>query len=55
MTVVAEGAETADQYDELRAVGCESCQGYYFARPVSAANLDTLTTDRAINGAVYLP
>ena len=40
MTVVAEGVETAEQYDEVIALGCESSQGYYFARPMSADRLD---------------
>jgi len=42
MTVVAEGVETAEQHDELTRLGCDSCQGFYFARPMSATNLDTL-------------
>ncbi|MDQ3146685.1 MAG: EAL domain-containing protein [Actinomycetota bacterium] len=55
MTVVAEGVETAKQYDEVCAIECESCQGYYFARPMSADDLDTQITDRAPGGTLYLP
>lgn len=39
--VVAEGVETAEQYDALAQLGCTHAQGYYIARPVPAA--DALT------------
>jgi diguanylate cyclase (GGDEF)-like protein len=42
MTVVAEGVETAGQHEQLVALGCDYCQGFYFARPMSAAALHTL-------------
>ncbi|MEG2624215.1 MAG: EAL domain-containing protein, partial [Clostridia bacterium] len=32
--VIAEGAETGEQVDFLRSVGCDYVQGYYFARPM---------------------
>jgi len=34
MTTVAEGVETAAQFDALRAMGVQEFQGYYFSRPV---------------------
>jgi len=40
MTVIAEGVETADQHDELAALACDSCQGFYFAPPMSADDLE---------------
>lgn len=42
MTVVSEGVETAAQHRELTALGCDSCQGFYFAPPMTASNLDTV-------------
>ena len=34
LEVLAEGIETAEQEALLRAMGCDSGQGYYFARPL---------------------
>lgn len=37
LELVAEGVESAEQADALRALGCEVMQGYLFARPAPAA------------------
>jgi len=37
---VAEGIELAQQRSELRALGCDLGQGYLFARPLAAADVD---------------
>ena len=39
LTVVAEGVETPEVSAELLRVGCESAQGYLFARPMPATEL----------------
>jgi diguanylate cyclase (GGDEF)-like protein/PAS domain S-box-containing protein len=38
LDVVAEGVETAEQLARLRAEGCDEVQGYYFGRPMPAAD-----------------
>jgi EAL domain-containing protein (putative c-di-GMP-specific phosphodiesterase class I) len=39
---VAEGVETAEQLDQLRAVGCPLAQGYYLSRPVPKDEMEAL-------------
>lgn len=39
MTVLAEGVETAEQLAQLRKMGCDMAQGYYFSSPISAAEI----------------
>ena len=34
MNVIAEGIETAQQYEMLRQAGCDQAQGFYFGRPM---------------------
>jgi diguanylate cyclase (GGDEF)-like protein len=42
LTVAAEGVETARQHHDVAALGCDACQGYYFARPMLAEAFDAL-------------
>jgi predicted signal transduction protein with EAL and GGDEF domain len=42
MAVVAEGVETPEQLQRLQQLGCQFAQGYLFARPVSAEDVETL-------------
>ena len=39
LSVIAEGVETDDQRNEVSAIGCESAQGYFYARPMPAAEI----------------
>jgi EAL domain-containing protein (putative c-di-GMP-specific phosphodiesterase class I) len=40
--VIAEGVETEEQMRELKAMGCDLIQGYYFSRPVPAEEFEKL-------------
>ncbi|GAA3292227.1 bifunctional diguanylate cyclase/phosphodiesterase [Dactylosporangium vinaceum] len=40
MTVVAEGVETEAHAEALRALGCDIAQGYHYARPLPAEDLE---------------
>jgi EAL domain-containing protein (putative c-di-GMP-specific phosphodiesterase class I) len=54
LTVVAEGVETAAQRMQLASLGCDACQGYYFAHPMPAADIDRLMQPR-VGDTVHLP
>jgi len=47
MVVVAEGVETQAQRDTLVALGCDALQGFFYARPMPAAQL----ADQALKGS----
>ncbi|MGI8910610.1 MAG: PAS domain S-box protein [Rubrobacteraceae bacterium] len=42
LKVIAEGVETADQYERLRNLGCDMVQGFHFSRPLSASEASYL-------------
>ena len=48
--VVAEGVETETQYKELESLGCESAQGFYFARPMDLIESISFITSGAHAG-----
>ncbi len=43
---IAEGVETAEQMATLKAMGCDIVQGYYFSRPVPAAEFEVFLNKR---------
>lgn len=45
LKVIAEGVETLEQLEHLRALGCDEVQGYFVSPPVSAEELGPLLTD----------
>jgi len=45
LKVVAEGVENIASLRLLQAMGCDAVQGYYIARPMSAADLETWLGD----------
>ena len=45
LEIVAEGVETRAQLEQLRRLGCDVVQGYYFARPTSAREVEQLLLD----------
>jgi EAL domain-containing protein (putative c-di-GMP-specific phosphodiesterase class I) len=46
--VVAEGVETMEQLEFLRARHCDYAQGFYFARPAAAADITALLEGRSV-------
>jgi diguanylate cyclase (GGDEF)-like protein len=46
MQVIAEGVETEEQVNRLKAMGCEYGQGYFFARPVDGDSAGALLRSR---------
>jgi EAL domain-containing protein (putative c-di-GMP-specific phosphodiesterase class I) len=40
LSIVAEGVETLEQLEYLRAHRCDEVQGYYFSKPLPAAELE---------------
>jgi EAL domain-containing protein (putative c-di-GMP-specific phosphodiesterase class I) len=55
LTVGAKGVETMRQHDDVATLGCDACQGYYFARPMPAEAFDALMGHRVAGGNPRLP
>ena len=50
LTITSEGVETQDQHDDIRVIGCESAQGYFYALPMPADAIN-----RLLGGPASLP
>lgn len=48
LRIIAEGAETAEQVEFLKSIGCDYAQGYYFYRPMSTESLEELIRNQDI-------
>lgn len=46
LSIVAEGAQTAEQVSKLRELGCMYIQGYYFYRPLTVGKMEDLLEHR---------
>ncbi|HYD53818.1 MAG TPA: EAL domain-containing protein, partial [Gemmatimonadaceae bacterium] len=42
LRTVAEGVETAEQLQRLRALGCDDAQGFLFSAPLDAARMEAM-------------
>ena len=51
MSLIAEGVERVDQLEELRRLGCDMVQGWYFARAGDAASTEALLMEGVEPGA----
>ena len=47
LMIIAEGAQTKEQVDRLKALGCGYIQGYYFYPPLPVKQMETLLAERA--------
>ncbi len=46
LKTLAEGAENAEVCSVLKSMGCEECQGYYFSKPLAAADFMAYCLER---------
>jgi EAL domain-containing protein (putative c-di-GMP-specific phosphodiesterase class I) len=52
LQVTAEGVETEGQAQRLRALGCHNAQGYFYAKPMNAADVSAFLSKR-MTGTSY--
>jgi len=51
LQTVAEGVEEARQLENLRRLGCDKVQGFYFSRPLAASDLEKLLRSKVAEAA----
>ena len=51
LSVTGEGVETLEQLQQLRLMGCDLVQGYYFAKPLPGNELVHLLVNGRLMGA----
>jgi EAL domain-containing protein (putative c-di-GMP-specific phosphodiesterase class I) len=54
LSVTAEGVETEAQREQVSAIGCESAQGFFFARPLTEEQV-TAQLGAQTGGPLFLP
>ena len=52
LSVVAEGVETREQFEQLREIGCDYVQGYYFAKPMPCGEFEKLIREQPEEAAM---
>ena len=55
MNVISEGVETAQQHEMVTRLGSDACQGFYFAKPMLAADIGVLIQHHADGTSADLP
>ena len=53
--VVAEGVETKEQYQVLKAMGCDLIQGYYFSKPLPVEEFEPFLIERKGESVERIP
>lgn len=46
LKIIAEGVETVEQYNFIKAMGCDEIQGYYFYKPCTSEIMETILKKR---------
>ena len=47
LEVLAEGIETEEQSELLRKLGCHIAQGYFYSKPLSAADMEKMLSEQS--------
>ena len=48
LTTIAEGVETEEQLQALKALGCDIVQGYFFSKPLPAKEFESFVREKGI-------